>query len=573
MHKGLYIIGLLFLLLASCTGDREVRALLDRAEVLMDSCPDSAYAIMQTVSSPNLRGSGEGVRSLYGLLRTTSDAMQGKGVTADSLIRPAYIYYKEQSGSDENIRRLGRSAFYLARFEASRDSTKRAEDLYREAIRCSEQVEDWRTCYLAYNYLASTITWSNTELAIQLRKQALNIYNRCKDKPANYISILNSLSNDYISAGYADSAFNCAEKAYQIACNGQLEQKQYASLRVLSNLYFETGDYPKALELAKQGMHRLNDRTREASLFSLAECYLACDSVDQAKTTLLSIHSSDKKTRQVVFEELLQLAHVQKDYEAAMCYADSLEAATVDMFTNIQQTKDEYYQENLKKELYNMQLAQHKRQQAFMLWGAIILIIVISVFVVVIYHKNLKIVRQKRVNTILLRRRERAEHTKAINDQKQLFTEKIVHLTDQILELQHRQQKEKTVNAQIQHQLQDMQHLLTEMILKGTTFMQKLNSSSPVPLTNEEWRQLEVIINQKRNNIIANIRNDFPELSLLDFKICMLTVLALSNTEIGLVLEHSQSSIKKHKHYIKTAKFGVQDTNIGFESILFELYP
>ena len=31
MHKGLYIIGLLLLLVA-CTGDREVRAVLDRAE-------------------------------------------------------------------------------------------------------------------------------------------------------------------------------------------------------------------------------------------------------------------------------------------------------------------------------------------------------------------------------------------------------------------------------------------------------------------------------------------------------------------------------------------------------------
>ncbi len=576
------------LLLASCTGDKEVRAVLDRAERHLPEYPDSADAELQTLDpllsplkgddkesvfgkSP-FKGDLEGL-SLYGLLRTMTDAMQGKGVTTDSLIRPSYIYYKERSGTDENLRRLGRSAFYLARFEASRDSTKRAEDLYREAIRCSEQVEDWRTCYMAYDHFANSIKWSNAELAILLRKKSLYIYNRCKDKPSNNVSILNSLSNDYLVAGFADSAFNCAEEAYQLSCDYQLEDMQFASLRALSNLYYETGNYQKALELAKQGMYGLNDKTRDASLFSLADCYLACDSLEQAKTTLLSIHSSDKKKRQVVFEELLQLAHVQKDYDAAMCYADSLEAATIDMFTNIQQTKDEYYQENLKKELYNMQLAQHKRQQAFMLWGAIILIVVISVFVVIIYHKNLKIACQKRVNAILLRRRDRAEHTKAINDQKQSFTERIVHLTDQILELQHRQQKEKMVNVQIQRQLQDMQNLLAEMILKGTTFMQKLDSYSPVPLTDEEWHQLEVIINQKRNNIIANICNDFPKISPFDLRICMLTVLALSNTEIGLVLEHSQSSIKKHKHYIKTAIFGVQDTNIDFESILFELYP
>ena len=115
--------------LASCTGDKEVRALLERAEAYLPECPDSASMLLDSISSRPLRESGERVRSLYGLLRTMNDAMTGKGVTTDSLIRPSYIYYKERSGTDENLRRLGRSAFYLARFEASRDSTKQAEDL------------------------------------------------------------------------------------------------------------------------------------------------------------------------------------------------------------------------------------------------------------------------------------------------------------------------------------------------------------------------------------------------------------------------------------------------------------
>jgi len=573
MHKRLYIIGLLFLLLASCMGDKEVRALLERAEVLMDSCPDSAYAIMQTVSSPNLRGNGERVRSLYGLLRTTSDAMQGKGVTADSLIRPAYEYYKEQGETDENIRRLGRSAFYLARFEASRDSTKRAEDLFREAIRCFEQVEDWRTCYLAYNYLASTITWSNTELAIQLRKKALNIYNRCKDKPANYISILNSLSNDYISAGYADSAFNCAEKAYQIACNGQLEQKQYASLRVLSNLYFETGDYPKALELAKQGMHRLNDRTREASLFSLAECYLACDSVDQAKTTLLSIHSSDKKTRQVVFEELLQLAHVQKDYEAAMCYADSLEAATVDMFTNIQQTKDEYYQENLKKELYNMQLAQHKRQQAFMLWGAIILIIVISVFVVVIYHKNLKIARQKRMNSIMFRKDDNRVYSIKVNKLVQDLKEKAERVSNLENDFEIFKKESNKITEQQYLRFETLKSELDVHLKDGSKLLRLITDEGiSVNMTDSLWKQLELYLNHYKNNFISLLRSHFREMDELDIQICMLSLIGLSNSRMAELMNRDSSTIKRRKRHIKNQIFGLSDIDVDFQDIILSLY-
>ena len=323
MQRIIYIL-VFFLLLASCTDDKEVMPVLERAEAYLPEYPDSAGMLLDSISSRPLGESGERVRALYGLLRTMTDAMTGKGVTTDSLIRPSYIYYKEQGESDEHTRRLGRSAFYLAQFEASRDSTKRAEDLYRGAIRCSEKVEDWRTCYLAHSHFAKSIIWSNTELAIELRKEAIKIYNRCKDKPANLISILNSLGNDYLAAGYTDSAFNCAEEAYKLACKYKLEDKQYESLRCLSNFYYYIQDYPKALELAKQGMHGLNDRTRDASFFSLADCYLACDSLEQAKTALLSISSSDNKMRYSVFRKLSQIAIQRHDIPSAIAYSDSL---------------------------------------------------------------------------------------------------------------------------------------------------------------------------------------------------------------------------------------------------------
>ena len=54
--------------IASCTGDKEVRALLERAEALMESHPDSAYAelLHSSSSSPHrggVRGGLEGDRS------------------------------------------------------------------------------------------------------------------------------------------------------------------------------------------------------------------------------------------------------------------------------------------------------------------------------------------------------------------------------------------------------------------------------------------------------------------------------------------------------------------------------
>ena len=564
MRKLLYI-SVFFLLLASCTGDKEVMPVLERAEAYLPEHPDSAGMLLDSISSRPLGDSGERARALYGLLRTMTDAMTGKGVTTDSLIRPAYIYYKEQGESDENTRRLGRSAFYLARFEASRDSTKRAEDLYREAIRCSERAEDWRTCYMAYNYLASTITWSNTELAIQLRKQAIDIYNRCKDKPANYISLLNSFSNDYLVAGFADSAFSCAEEAYQLSCNLQLEIQQYESLRRLSDCYYYTQDYPKALELAKQGLQGLTDQTRDASLFSLADCYLACDSLEQAKTTLLSIHSSDKKTRQVVFEELLQLAHVQKDYEAAMRYTDSLEAATVDMFTNIQQTKEDYYDALLQQEQESerQHIASLKQQMIFGI--CLIVAFLVAVLVIAWFVRYKK--RQARGKAQLLDKAESlANSLEDTRREYQLFK------TD-------KEQYERTLQRQIQ-ELENQNNSMRDRIVEYKEDDSELMNSDIVQFFVEKGQgifgegkvkksELSALEKAFKKHLKYSYRK-YKQSNLTDFQlqVAILTRLNFTTKEIAQIFVTSQPSISKTKAKINAELFGENTSESLYNNLL-----
>ncbi len=546
MRKLLYI-SVFFLLLASCTDDKEVIPVLERAEAYLPEYPDSAGMLLDSISSRPLGESGERVRALYGLLRTMTDAMTGKGVTTDSLIRSSYIYYKEQGESDEHTRRLGRSAFYLAQFEASRDSTKQAEDLYREAIRCSEQVEDWRTCYMAYDHFANSIKWSNTELAIELRKKAIDIYNRCKDKPANYISLLNSFSNDYLVAGFADSAFSCAEEAYQLSCNLQLEIQQYESLRRLSDCYYYTQDYPKALELAKQGLQGLTDQTRDASLFSLADCYLACDSLEQAKNTLLSIHSSDKKIRQVVFEELLQLAHVQKDYEAAMRYADSLEAATVDMFTNIQQTKDEYYQETLKKELQNerQHLSALKQQIIFGICVFALILSILGIVGYIIYRRYQG--RLQRYVEIQNNRRYIAEQNRIRKEQAmQIDVNKmIIH------------QKSITMSLLQKHFLRHLGELRTDLV-----------DAENIKMTQELWREIEDTLNAADNGFVKKLRSEHKSFDEEDIQLCMLVRMKVPNRNIAQIFLLGTDAIKKRRQKLKREGFKVMDNDVTLDEII-----
>ena len=173
--------------------------------------------------------------------------------------------------------------------------------------------------------LAREKTWSDKEEAIRLLKTAVDVYHKIEDKPANLISMYLDLSINHLAFEHIDSALNYANQAYDIACSENLESQQFTAKRRLAVIYFESGDYHKALELAKQGMQELTDQTRDASLFSLADCYLACDSLEQAKAILLSISSSDNKMRYSVFRKLSQIAIQRHDIPSAIAYSDSLQ--------------------------------------------------------------------------------------------------------------------------------------------------------------------------------------------------------------------------------------------------------
>ena len=94
--------------LAACSSPEPARPSLAAAEELMDTRPDSALMILQSIP-PGSLGSAGG-RALYGLLMTQALDKNYVDGTSDSLIRPAVEYYENSSDK----LRLMKSLYYLA---------------------------------------------------------------------------------------------------------------------------------------------------------------------------------------------------------------------------------------------------------------------------------------------------------------------------------------------------------------------------------------------------------------------------------------------------------------------------
>ena len=102
------------------------------------------------------------------------------------------------------------------------DSIRLGETLLRKAIHLAEASEDWHTDYIAYQRLASSLSQSNPEKALQLMKKALTIYEQHPDDENNYVNLLDYAGTyaaqvAFTTEGPYDEALGFVNKAYDIA--------------------------------------------------------------------------------------------------------------------------------------------------------------------------------------------------------------------------------------------------------------------------------------------------------------------------------------------------------------------
>ena len=550
MMKRTVLCCLLLMFLAACTSDEQVEKLLDRAEAYLPLYPDSADMMLQridTVLSQSVAVSRE-TDAHYKLVRTMTNVTWLRSIKADSVIRPAYEYYKEAATGgiwpfhrSESQLHYAQSCYYMGIYEDTRHNSKRAEDLFREAIKYSEKVENWPINYRAKNRLGILVYQSNSKEGIRLMTEALEAYKLCNDLPANYINILMMLSNRYMATGESEKAFESINEAYEVAVKEKLEAKKYDCLRYASVLYFLSGDYQKSLELAKEGMGEVNRFTNSSANFILAISYMAQDSLEQAKEAFLNIKSADKMENVAVYQNLCKIAILENDTASARIYADSIVFVTNNVVRNIQKAKDDYYHDVIKREHQEEKLSHQK-------WMLITWIVVILLFLVFFFFYHRRTSRLRRQAYLMKRKHEIETHNMYVEEQKRQHEndQKLIH------------QKSITLALLQKYFVAHVSEVKANLI----------NGNNNVRLTNETWQEIEDLLNASENNFVSKLRQEHKDFEEEDIKMCILTRMKVKNKIIADIFHISVDAVKKRKSTLKKNGFGIDDSTITLEQII-----
>ena len=457
------------------------------------------------------------------------------------------------NASQEGSELTARNCYDQALELLDADSVRAGEQLLHKAIKMAEETEDLHTLYLAQLRLAESLAWGNSEKALAMAKQALATYERNPDSERNHIIILDYIGTyasqlAFNTEGSFDEALAYVQRAYELAeaSRDSLGTEQMCqTLTSLANIYWATDDFAEALRYARRAEACATESLLPGVQQVLARCLLSCDSLTKAEEVYRQMEAGeDLQLSYIIQSNLAKIALRRNDKEAAEAAIDEAFSHGEDLYYNALQQKDEYYQSLLQAERDNERLRYSSALHRRTLLGGILLLALVSVAAVVVIRSEKRKRRQERQ----LRELEAARHELETAHHEQ--------------ELQQREQELRMRDFMVR--------FLQNFILERSEVIQKLGESAKghIVLSQHEWAEVERTLNAIDGDIIARLRETYPEIKEEDLQLCILTRLHLTNRAIGNIYGVSISAVQHRKLKLKKELFGEDNPEVTLEQVI-----
>lgn len=412
------------------------------------------------------------------------------------------------------------------------DSVKAYEDLLRKAIHLAESKQEWTTCARAYLLLSAQLQWTNEQEAFALAEQAQQAVRKSHaDRDERH-----RLQQEILltKAGLYEQTEDVARaRSLYNQCLADNTTRNVA-LAHLANLSLSEGDAAEALQLARQMTFKGYDSLSIEPYFILANCYLQCDSLTQARqiyTHLLSYPNS--KTRYAAQRHLTEIAIQQRSLSALPSLVDSAFSSAEAVFFEALQQKEEYFRATLEQEHRTERLIYHQQLAAWVLGGVVVLALLIVAFLIIL-----------------------SRHRRQIQTQR----------------LRAEQREREMAEERLAQQGQKIQ-LLQRFILDKSEVLQRLREEgdNKKQISQKEWLDVEQMLDSTTDGFVQRLRTRHPEFREEDIQLCMLTRMNLSNQVISNIYLITVSAVKHRKLKLKKEGFGEFDPERPLDDVLLSI--
>ena len=510
MHKGIYIIGLLFLLLASCTGDKEVRALLEHAE--------TANKLYQPLPS-------------------------------DTVFQEVVDYYDRHGDANERMK-----AYYLMGcIYRDRHEAPMALQWYFDAVEQADTLADdcdYLTLMKVYGQMAEIY---HSQLMPLEEIEVNNQYSNCAAKINNtyeYIRGIELQLNAYNLLGDTAKILSLTDSVHDLYLQADMPQAAASVYTPAIYIYLTKKDYPKAKQLMDifEQQSGLFDEEgniephREAYYGAKGMYYQGTNQYDSAKYyyNRLIPYGYTMPAYNGLYSVYWQQQNMDSVVKYSLLYRQSLKdnakIQQQDAMVKVKAMYDYNRQQKIANEK-TIALIQRTNLFIYIIIGVVILSVLLSVWYI----------RNRRAAKEALRKKEQL-YAETLHSAKALLASKekeLEDLTQRNLSLEEREciLRQEISDAKTRIKVLEsstpMQELLPhnqeeEMLTDPIVVkLHRLSYSSEKSqrLTRDDWDELYQLIENHLPRLYASIAND-ERLTTEQKKIVFLVRLKFKNSEI-----------------------------------------
>lgn len=291
---------------SGCGGPGAARILAD-VESYMETRPDSARAVLESIDTASLRS--DRLRAEYAILHTMSIDKCYIDTTDLSLIMPAVRYYSRHGGAAGKMKSL----YYLGRIQYNSENYPAALLAETSALEYAERIGDlyWRamaTSLIAYVHNAT----HNSSDELDYMKRAFTLWKEYGDSVHIRFAI-QELAISY----HNNKCFDKADSTFAILTDGRNQDTQSLVYRAENEVMRGTPDAGKALdwfETAMAGNADMETRHYYEYAFALS----LAGRTDEAHAYLDALEEYPYDVQAIYYR--YRIARNEKDFETAMKY-------------------------------------------------------------------------------------------------------------------------------------------------------------------------------------------------------------------------------------------------------------
>ena len=508
--------------LSSCSSPSVKNPLLLCADSLMETCPDSALSILESITCPQKMPRAD--RALYALLLTQARHKNNIALVDASLIKTAVDYY----GDKKKSLRAAKAHYYWGATYSEMGYTSFAVEEYLTAIRLMPVRDEFLA--MIYDNLAECYERDELfDIAIGAYRQAYQILRGGSQQiyPLRGIARMCLLQNKKDSAlVYYQQALDCALVEQDSSLIGALYHD-------LAMAYSEKKDYIQADKYVSKAI-MIQGQDAVNVCLSKAQIMLNLNKLDSASYFYSkNVDQLDIYGKAVYYDGMYQIAKKRGEWKTA---TENIDAYKI-LYDSIQFITDN---EELNRLMDKHQLEEHKRLLSehtkmliFSLITAFFLLMIICVFCFMWNDRKRKKrfialqreLTQKRVDTMLLKEEEASESNKEDLDKKRSeLTEQQIQLCISVL---------KTTDCY--DQLEALEKATPKQLLAMRSLRKDIRST----------------ISSAFVDVMMNLKERYPALTGDDIFYCVLSLLCCSKTVMMELMDATSDALKTRKNRIK----------------------